>query len=257
MNNLYFIGMIFEGIIIVLISCLFTLIVIKYNKNRNKLILLLFFLCLNIFLAIVFSWLSKVLILYSNIDYLYDDSVSDPLTPASWILLRISDFRISFLFITIATIFSYFFKVKLFEKDFKKFQSFIILIYGIFTAFFSLVIYQKDNIILDVFTFFFVFLLMCIVYIPFMKKSIQAYKNTSMRNYRNAFLSLTIMSLSFILVLFCFLIDRIYILMGDFGFTLFYFMGWIFLIIGILGAYFGYLYFSENKNKDLKKERER
>jgi uncharacterized membrane protein len=90
-----------------------------------------------------------------------------------------------------------------------------------------------------------------------MKKSIQAYKNTSMRNYRNAFLSLTIMSLSFILVLFCFLIDRIYILMGDFGFTLFYFMGWIFVIIGILGAYFGYLYFSKNENKDLKKERER
>jgi len=254
MNNLYFIGMIFEGIVIILISYLFILVVIKYKKKRNELILLLFLLCLNILFAIVFSWLSKVLFLYSNIDYLYDESVSDPLTPASWILLRISDFRMSFLFITIAIIFSYFFRVKLYEKDFKKFQRFIIMIYGIFTAFFSLVIYQKDNIILDVFTFFFVFLLMCIVYIPFMKKSIQAYKNSSMRNYRNAFLSLTVMSLSFILVLLCFLIDRIYILMGDFGFTLFYFMGWIFLIIAIFGAYLGYLYFS-NENKDLKKER--
>ncbi len=254
MNNLYFIAMIFEGIIIILISYLFILIVIKYKKKRNELILLLFLLTLNIVMAIFFSWLSKILFLYSNIDYLYDESVSDPLTPASWILLRISDFRMSFLFITIAIIFSYFFRVKLYEKDFKKFQSFIIMVYGIFTAFFSLVIYQKNYIILDVFTFFFVFLLMCIVYIPFMKKSIHAYKNSSIRNYRNAFLSLTIMSLSFILVLFCFLIDRIYILMGDFGFTLFYYMGWILVIIAILGAYLGYLYFT-NENKDFNKER--
>ena len=55
------------------------------------------------------------------------------------------------------------------------------------------------------------------------------------------------MSLSFVLILFCFLIDRIYILMGDFGFTLFYYLGWIFVIIGVIGADLGYLQLKEKE----------
>ncbi len=242
MNKLYFIGMIFEGFIIILTSVLLCLILIKLVKNRNTLIILLFLLISNYFIAIFFSWLSKVHILYSNIDYLYDESIPDPLTPISWISLRISDFRISFFFLTTATLFSYVFKVKIFEKNFKKTRGIIITAYSSFTAFYSLVIYQKGNLILDVLAFLFVFILMGIVYIPFMMSSMKAYKNSSIKNYKKAFFSLTVMSLSYVLILFCFLIDRIYILLGDFGFTIFYFLGWIFVIIGAIEAYFGYLH---------------
>ena len=245
---LYFIAMVYEGFIIILSAGLLILIMMSYAKNRNLLIKLLFLLIFNYFMAIFFSWLSKILILYTNIDYLSNDLAPDPSTPLSWILLRISDFRISFLFLTIATLFSYFFKVKIFEKNIKKSQKNLIIIYSIFTGFYSLVIYQKGNLILDLLAFFFVFLFMGIVYIPFMKSSIRSYKNSELSNYRKAFFSLAVMSLSFVLILFCFLIDRIYIFLGNFGFTIFYFMGWIFVITGTLGAYFGYLHLNRKEN---------
>ena len=248
MNYLYLTGMVYEGVVMLITSVLLCLILINYMKNRNMLLLLLFFLIFSYFMAIFFSWLSKVLMVYSNIDYLYEDTIIDPLTSLSWILLRISDFRISFLFLTVGTLISYVFKVKIFEKSFKKKQKIIMIAYSIFTGFYSMVIYQKGAIILDLLAFFFVFLFMGIVYIPFMKSSIQSYKTSEIINYKKAFFSLAIMSLSFVLILFCFLIDRIYIFLGDFGFTFFYFMGWIFVIIGTLGAYFGYLHLNRKEN---------
>lgn len=49
------------------------------------------------------------------------------------------------------------------------------------------------------------------------------------------------MSLFFMLVLLNFLIDRVLILLGDPGFTFFYFLGWSCVIIGIVCAYLGYI----------------
>jgi len=212
MSNLYFIALVYESVILS-ITFVFIVQVLKICiKQKNRLNILLLLLISNYFIAIFFSWLSKFQIIYSNIDYLYDESVSDPLTPLSWILLRISDFRISFLFITIATYTSYIFKEKIFGKEFKKSQNYIVIISGILVGFYTLV---------------------GSVYISFMKNSIRSYKNSTIPTYRNAFLSLAIMSLSFALILFCFLIDRIYIFLGDYGFTFFYYLGWIFAIIGV------------------------
>ncbi len=240
--ELYFVAIIYEGIIIIIGSWFLLLIAIKYVKNRNYLILLLFLIILNLIIALFFVWLSKVYILYSGIDYLQDLSVPDPLTPSSWILLRISEFRFSLLFITIAIAISYVFRVKVFERGFKRPQEIIVIIYSCFTAFFSFFIYQKGNLLLDVLSFFFVFILMFIVYLPFMIRSFRSYKDTRSNIYKKAFLSLGVMSLSYILALFCFLIERIYVFYGHFGFTLFYYLGFIFVLIGISGIYFGYIY---------------
>ncbi len=242
MVNPYFDAIVYEGIIIIIGSCLLLLIAIKYVKNRNYLILLLFLIGLNLIMAIFFSWLSKVVILYSGIDYLQDDSVPDPLTPSSWILLRISEFRFSLLFITIGTAISYVFKVKVFERGFKRPQAIIVIIYSCFTAFFTFFIYQKGNFLLNVLSYFFVFILMFIVYFPFMIRSFRSYKNTRSNIYRKAFLSLGIMSICAILALFCFLINSIYVFYGHPRFTLFSFLAWIFVLIGIFGIYFGYIH---------------
>ena len=249
MNNIYFIAMIYEGIIIIITGILVAIVLAKYIKNRNTLILLLFLIVLNYLIAIMFSWLSKVHILYSNFDYILDDNPApDPLTPLSWIILRISGFRISFLFISIATIISYFFKIKIFEKGFKKSHRNAILIYGIFTIFYSLVIYQQAQISLDNLAYLFVFILMGIVFISFMRSAIRSFRNSSIVNFKKAFACLAIMSLSFVLVLFNFLINSLFIFMGSFGFTLFYYLGWIFVIIGEVGAYFGLLHLTKEKN---------
>ena len=91
MNSVYFVAMIYEGIIIVITGILVAIVLAKYIKNRNTLILLLFLISLNYLIAMMFAWLSKVHFLYANFDYILDDNPApDPLTPLSWIILRIS-----------------------------------------------------------------------------------------------------------------------------------------------------------------------
>jgi len=241
MVNYYFIGMIYEGIVILVALPLLILSLRNYIRVRHRLALLLFLILLSYLCSITSSWLAKVLRVYLNIDYIIYADVPDPNTPISWILLRISHFRISYVFITIAICLTYLFKVKIFEEEFNLVKKNIIIGFTIFNLIFSLFIFQKGNVLFDVLIFFFVLILMNMVYIPFLLNAIKAYKSTDHPGFRKSFLSLSIMSVSYILVLFCLLVDRIYIFFGHYGFTIFYFLAWIFVIIGIFSTYFGYL----------------
>ena len=241
MVDYYFIGTIYEGIIILIFIPLVTLSLTNHIKVRNRLSLLLFLILLSYGTSIIFSWVSKVLNAFSNIDYIIYINVPEPNTPQAWFLLRIADFRISYAFIIIAVFLSYLFKVKIFEKEIKKINKYIIQGFTIFNLIFALFIFQKGNVLFDVLTFFFVFVFMTMVYIPFLLNAIKGYISTDHPGFRKSFLSLSIMSLSYISVLLCLLIDRIYIFLGHFGFTIFYFLSWIFVIIGIISTYYGYL----------------
>ena len=233
--------MIFEAIIILIAFILLILIFIKYIQKRHRLTLLLFFIFLCYWFAIFFSWLSKMLVLFSNIDYIIDDLVADPGTFFSWILLRIKDFRISFVFMSVAIFLSYILKVNVFEKGYNKVHRILVIIYTIITAGFSLFIYEKGNTLLDVIAFLFIFVFMAMIYIPFFIRSFGAYKESDDKIFKRAFLSLALMSIFFILIPLNFLLDRVFILFGDPGFTIFYFLAWTFALLGIIGAYFGYI----------------
>jgi len=241
MVELIFIGMIYESIIIILAAIMLLLILKKYFIKRHRLTLILLIIFINWFLAIVFSWFSKVLVIYSSIDYVYNASIPDPGTFTSWIVLRIIDFRITFVFVTLGSLFSYILKINVFEESINQRQKLFIYIFGIFTVLYSIFIYVRGNTLLDVFAFLLVFIYMSMIYFPFFKRSFNAYRSINDPVIKNAFLSLAIMSLFFMLVLLSFLIDRILILFGDPGFTFFYFLGWSCLIIGIVGAYLGYI----------------
>lgn len=246
MVDYYFIGMLYEGIVLLIALPVVIKSLINYIKVRNELSLLLFLILLSYTCSIFFSWVSKVLNAFSNIDYIIYEIVPDPNTIQSWILLRIADFRITYVFITIAIFFSYLFKGKIFEKEIKKINKYIIQGFTIFNLIFALFIFQKENFLFDALTFFFVFVFMIVVYLPFLLNSIKAYKSTDHPRFRKSFLSLSIMSFSYISVLLCLLVDRIYILLGHFGFTIFYFLTWVFVIIGIISTYYGYLKLNRN-----------
>ena len=241
MVELIFIGMIYESFIIILTAIMLLFILKRYFIKRHRLTLILFIIFINWFLSIIFSWLSKVLVIYSNIEYVYNASISDPGTISSWFILRIVDFRISFVFVTIGTFFSYILNINLFEEDVNQKQKLFIYIFGIFTAGYTLLIYERGNTLLDVFAFLFVFLYMSMIYLPFFKSLLKSYHSVNDPTFKNAFLSLAVMSLFFMLVLLNFLIDRVLILLGDPGFTFFYFLGWSCVIIGIVCAYLGYI----------------
>lgn len=191
--------------------------------------------------SLFFSWSAKVLRVYSNIDYIIYTDIIDPNTPISWILLRISYYRITYTFITAAIFLSYLLKAEIFENKNSKVNLFIILGFTIFNLIFSILVFKKGNMLFDVLIFLFVFIFMNIVYIPFLKNALKAYKATYHPGFRKSFLFLSLMSVSYILVLLCLLLDRIYIFFRHYGFTIFYFFTWIFVIIGIFSTYFGYL----------------
>lgn len=241
MVNLIFVGMIFESFVIAIQTILLILILRKYFVKRHELTLLLFEISLGYTLAIIFSWFSKILVLYSTMDYLQYQDVAAPQTLESWFLLRITDFRISFLFVILAIYLSYILRVKVFESEFNQKEKIAISGYTIFTFIYSLIIYERGNVILDVFAFLFILILMSITYIPFFARSLKYYQQSDKKVIKNAFLSLAIMSINYMMVFVFFLFDRILIFLGDPGFTLFYFLAWTSGVIAIIGAYLGYI----------------
>lgn len=230
---LNFVGMIFESIILVLAAIILVLILQKYLVKRHKLTRLLLIIFTSYFIAILFSWVSKIFVVIQlNLDnYFYN---------------IIKDFRISEFFVIIAIFLSYILKVNVFAKGYKKSHKYIVIIYGLFACIFVLVFYKNiitfiNSDLLDTFAFLIVFVYMVMIYAPFLRRSIQSYRAVDDKAYKQAFLSLVIMSISFMLIFLSFAIDRVTIFMGGPGFTVFYFLAWISAIIGIFGAYYGYI----------------
>ncbi len=234
-------GIIWESIVIVIALIMVCLSCVHYIQKRNNLSLLLFFIFLNYMLSIIFSWISKLITFFFRIPYLNVATTPDPRTLDSWILLRISYYRISFCFIVVAILLSFFFREKIFSVERKRNLEVLIVIIGLFELVFALFIFEKEFVLLDVILFFIVFIYMLIVYIPFFVQSFRAYKLTENASFRKAFLSLMLMSISYTSVLLLIFVDRVFIYFGNSGYTLFYFASWFFVILGIIFSYFGYL----------------
>ena len=105
-----------------------------------------------------------------------------------------------------------------------------------------LIVYIKGNMLLDVITFSIVAIFIGTIYFPFMLRCLEAYKKVDDATFKKAFLSLSIMSICFILVFVFQIIDRIFMLLYSIpGYTVFYYLGWISAIVAILCAYLGYI----------------
>lgn len=240
--NPVFIGMVFELIIIIIGAVLLWLSVKKYYIKKHQLTFYLLIIVLTLEISVIFSWLSKIIVLTTEIDYVYNQpNVKFPNTPLNWLLFRIVDFRISILFVAIAVIFSYLLKVGVFGEGYNKLQRYLVFIFGGYVMFFTVLIYERGNTLLDAINFLNILVFMAVIYISFIIRLIGAYRSVNDPTFKRAFLSLAIMSLSFIMTFVFILIDRITIIMGSQGFTAFYFMAWIFVIVGFLGSYLGYI----------------
>ncbi len=236
-----FVGMVYESLIIIFISILLLLILKRYFEKRHKLTFYLFIIFLCFTLAIIFSWLFKVLRLFLDLDYLVNPSAPDPMTIESWFLLRIVNFRFTMIFVTIGILVSYLLKINLFEESNKRY-SYFIYGYASFSIIYIILIYIKDFMILDILTFSLVLIYLCLVYVPFMKNCYEAYKSTDEKIYRKGFLSLVIMSICIIGIFVSQIIDRVLmIVLNVIGYTFFYFLGWSFAVVSILFAYLGYI----------------
>lgn len=246
-----FIGMIYELLIIIIASIILSFVMKKYLEKKHKLTFYLFLMFLNFVIAIIFSWLSKVLRLYSGINYVVDPLAPDPMTLESWFFLRIISLRFTMIFIIIAILYNYILKINLFERNLSgigKKYDYIIYGYTVFSIFYMLIIYIKGNNLLDMFALIITLIYICLVLVPFMRNCLQAYKAVDNQSFKTGFLSLFLMSISIILIFIFQILDRVMIILYNIiGYTIFYFLGWSFAIIAIIFSYYGYI---KPKNKD-------
>ncbi|TFG06154.1 MAG: hypothetical protein EU539_08370 [Promethearchaeota archaeon] len=239
-RNLFFIGMIYESIVLGIALILLALIILKYLEKRHELTYYLVIAFLFYTFAILFSLIAKIFVVLKL------DLVVEPYSPLGLVFFRILSFRVSEFLVVIAIFISYIFKVKIFQKDYNRIQKYIVIIFGSFTAFYDLVIYEPNPsflaVLLDAIAFLLTLIFMSMIYFAFLYRSIEAYRGVKEPIYKKAFLSLAIMAISFILIFLNFLIDRIFILVLEIpGFTIFYYLAWAFTIVGIVSAYFGYI----------------
>ncbi|QEE16454.1 hypothetical protein DSAG12_02284 [Promethearchaeum syntrophicum] len=247
-----FIGLIYESGIIFLFLILLVLIIIHYNKKKTLNTFLLLASFTFMFLAIVFSWLSKFLLIREIVPEFVD---MDPNMPIFWISALIVQFRISFVVIVIASDITHILKVKIFDDTPNKVERWILIILSLFTIIFAVTAMEQGNVLLDVLAFLFVLIIMCYVYIPFVAASLKMYRIMKEPHYKRASLSLAILGLSFIMVFIGFLADRLMILLTDsLGYTPFYFAAWGFVIVGTFAAYMGYI--RTSRQKSLKEEKQ-
>lgn len=206
-----------------------------FQKQRNPVTLLLFEIFLSWTLAIVFSWMSKLMALSFDGDNI---SFADP---GGWFLTKIRDFRISFVFVTVALWLSYLLRTRVFEKKARPASKVFFGIMAIVVGVFSGMVHDPDMQLLDVVDFLLVFVYMALVYFPFMSRTIDAAKHVPDKDKKTAFASLAVMSLCFVLVFFMFFVDRLFVVFFDDAFTVFYFAAWALAVAGIVSAYLGYI----------------
>ncbi|NMC05146.1 MAG: hypothetical protein GYA24_08045 [Candidatus Lokiarchaeota archaeon] len=235
-----FAGFYFELIIIAMAVIWDILTFAKYAQKKNPNTLLLFLMFLNWTIAILFSWLSK----YFEA-FVYGIQQPVPVSdPNYWIVTRIVGFRISFIFVTVALYISYVLRVQLFEKARSKASNVFHVAFGAVTCALSLFLYgviTPDNSVDRIIVFALVLVYMMIVYLPFMASTLKVARTREGASFKTAFVSLAVMSLFFISVFVCFLVDQLIGVFTGEGYTFFYFFAWISAIIGFVSAYFGYI----------------
>ena len=235
-------GLIFEGAVAILWFIMLIIILIHYLSKKSKLTALLFISFSSYFIGLLFSFISKLILLR----YGYNSIENFPLdTSYLWLIARITQYRFSFAFIVGGAFFTNRFQGLVFDKEPKQWRNQIVLILTIITILFSLIFYFPSQDMFDLITFGLAFIIMLIIYIPFM---IEAFKlgfkmEKAAKIYKTALISLGIMCICFLMILFGMLFDRIMIIFveGCEGYTIFYYMGWISAILGVFTTFIGYI----------------
>ncbi len=226
---------IYEAIILG-VGVVFNLLIAgRYRARHNDLTKYLLIAVSFYILAILFSWVGKLLTMY----YAGDFTTEAPILQE--IYGRIYALRVTFAFVGCATLVIYKFASIVFEKQPNPVVQKLIYVFGLFTIFFSIVVYSPSDKSLNLPAFLLVFLLMVIVYLPFMVKSLLTSRRMAEKTYKHAFYALAIMSLSYMLCFFFFIIDNISQLVAGTRFSIFYYLGWLSVIFAIILGYFGYI----------------
>ncbi len=230
-------GFIFETGVLVIIGSMTVIALRKYfQKGRNKPALLLFLVFLNWTIGVVFSWLAKIGSAFLGLDNVIITDFS------TYFIRLILDFRLLFVFVAIALYCSYALRVMLFEKEYKKGERAMNIIFLVMIPVLCFVLETNDaiNVLYTPIVFLLVFVYMLIVYSSFMRRALVQYRIAN-EKFKGAFKALAVMSLCFILTFLNFFLDQVVVAVASIEYTIFYFAAWICAVIAIVLTYYGYI----------------
>lgn len=249
--QIVFNAFIFESFIAILWFFLLIIIYKHNQKKKSKLTDQLLKIFMMYFFGLFFAWLAKLL----SLIYGYNTIELFPLeTPGLWVFARIIQYRLTFSFILVGTFLSTKFRNSIFKKEENSAFDRFLQIYTIISILFSLICYIPEQRIFDLITFMLAFILVIICYVPFMLETFKLSKkirNTD-KIYKNALISIGCMCIFFLLIFFGMVIDRAMMVFidGCLGYTIFYYIGWIAAILGVITAFLGYIRPTYVKPKD-------
>ncbi len=220
----------------------------KYKDKQNNLLLYLSYLFLFYTLYLIFNIAQRsISTLYFDSSFPTDDDSSNPM----FLIFKLL-YCLDLSFCAISSIFAYKFKNKTFSIEKTTLYSKSVFIVGIIALILSLMIaIPQISLIIALFAGITVTSHLFSIYIPFSFEAIKTYrrmKETDVdKKYTNAFLYIGIMALSMVLRNISFYMDAIPAIIQPSEWFVqtnvspFYLMGWMFLIIAYIAAYFGYI----------------
>ncbi|MBN1803546.1 MAG: hypothetical protein JW891_18695 [Candidatus Lokiarchaeota archaeon] len=244
-SDLLLSAIVYESIVIIIALIILALILKKYLEKRHQFTLILFVIFTFYLLTLIFSCASKIISFSRAYDYVNDVEAVDPLTIESFIVLRIVDYRSSFVFMALASAFTYVLRVKLFEESYKPLEKWFVIMFGGFTIIYQVFVYIKGNDFIEILSFILIAIYVFAINIPFMSQCRKNYKAVDNPTFKKGFLSLTLMSFFVSQILIFQLLDRfakIFLVeVYPYGFSPFYYIGMLCALMGYFGAYFGYI----------------
>jgi len=186
-----------------------------------------------------FSWLAKLLYIIMDISSLEQ---LFPNISGYYFYKLIFKYRLAFSFIGIGAYLNYIFEIKVFKKKADKKYLLAFKIYVVFFFLFNIIFIPAENEFLDIISFGLMFILMLVVYLPFIYRNLRLSRRIEQGAYKNGLISLGVMGIFFILISVNMLADRAMIIFFDSsGYTFFYYAGWSSTIFAVLSAYYGFI----------------
>ncbi len=236
MNSLLIAPVLYESIILA-IAILIELFIIKQNlKKKTSLKTLLMLQFLSYTIGIAFSLIGKYLKLVN------DDFPQDLSLFGSYVFGLLWDTRLALLMMVVGMIYSFKFKVELFDSDkiSRETQKLYIGL-GVAIILIGLIMYQQGVHIYSFIVFGLVFVYGSTVYFPLMLKSIHLAGRIEEKAHKKAIYSIALMSFSLISILLSFLVDQAMLAILGWRFSIFYYFAWAWAIVGYISSYYGYI----------------
>ncbi len=227
----------FELGVLIASGLLLGLILRRHFQKRSELTMLLFMIFLFMAIAIFFMMLAKIYYLFFNAEFLTDSD------PWFWFISRVLYYRFGFMFITVSILCTHIFRVKVFEAKPAKWVNYFFYAFGIFIIMWAMVFFIFKDLFLNLILFALLMIFLLLVFVPFSIQSFRQGRSTRLvARYRKAFIFLGLMGVCFIMVLMFNLFDQLaHFIDNNITYSIYYFLGWISHIIGMLFAYFGFL----------------